>query len=319
MSHRLLGFEKGNSDSEAIRPCRLGVGCRPLNPNNQMENPMVKRLLLTSAMAMALAVPAFGQTANAPSSVKTTMSSSEVRSDKLVGHAVINAQNEKVGLIDSVILGPQGHVDKVVIGVGGFLGMGDRDVAVNWRDLQVLDNGNKIVVNASRDQLKAMPEFKYDEQHRRGSTFSMNDAGHASTTADTRAAADDRARHANAGDPTNSGGIDAHKLIGRSIVNQSNATVGTIDSVILDNSGKVDRVVVGVGGFLGVSKRDVAVSWHDLKVTNNGEKVVTNATKDQLNAMPVFTYPADHHPGDVYSSKAIRDPGTGTSSMPRNR
>jgi hypothetical protein len=284
-----------------------------------MENPMVKRLLLTSAMAMALAVPAFGQTANAPSSVKTTMSSSEVRSDKLLGHAVINAQNEKVGVIDSVILGPQGHVDKVVIGVGGFLGMGDRDVAVNWRDLQVLDNGNKIVVNASGDQLKAMPEFKYDEQHRRGSTFSMNDAGHASTTADTRAAADDRARHANAGDPTNSGGIDAHKLIGRSIVNPDNVTVGTIDSVILDNGGKVDRVVVGVGGFLGVGKKDVAVSWHDLKVMNNGEKVVMNTTKDQLKAMPAFTYPADHHAGDVYSSKAIRDGGTGTSSMPGNR
>jgi hypothetical protein len=47
----------------------------------------------------------------------------------LVGRAVINAQNEKVGNIDSVILGPQGHIDKVVIGVGGFLGMGERDVA----------------------------------------------------------------------------------------------------------------------------------------------------------------------------------------------
>src|SRR3984893_3414225 len=291
MSHRLLGFEKGYSDSEAIRPCRSAPGVAPLNPNNQMENPMVKRLLLTSAMAMALAVPAFGQTANAPSSVKTTMSSSEVRSDKLVGHAVVKAQNEKFGAIESVILGPQGHVDKVVIGIGVVLGMRERDVAVNWRDLQVLDNGNKIIVNASRDQLNAMPEFKYDEQHRRGSTFSMNDAGRTSTAAaaaDTRAAADDRARHANAGDPTNSGGIDALKLIGRSIVTPDNATVGTIDSVILDNNGKVDRVVVGVGGFLGVGKKDVAVSWHDLKVMNNGEKVVMNTTKDQLKAMPAF-------------------------------
>jgi hypothetical protein len=74
-----------------------------------------------------------------------------------------------------------------------------------------------------------------------------------------------------------------------------------------------------VGGFLGVGKKDVAVSWRDLKVMNNGEKVVMNTTKDQLKAMPAFTYPADHHPGDVYSSKAIRDRGTGTSSMPGNR
>jgi hypothetical protein len=46
----------------------------------------------------------------------------------LVARALVNAQNEKVGNIDSVILGPPGHVDKVVIG-GGFLGMGERDVA----------------------------------------------------------------------------------------------------------------------------------------------------------------------------------------------
>jgi sporulation protein YlmC with PRC-barrel domain len=291
---------------------------------------MVKQLLLTSAMAMALAVPAFAQTANAPSSAKTTMSSSEVRSDKLVGHAVVNAQNERVGNIDSVILGAQGHVDKVVIGVGGFLGMGERDIAVNWRDLQVLDNGSKIVVNASRDQLKAMPEFKYDEQHRRGSTFSMNDAGRATATspaADTRTVADDRARRANTGDPTNAGGIDAHQLIGRSIVNQDNATVGKIASVIMDNSGTVDRVIVGVGGFLGIGQKDVAVSWLNLKVMNNGEKVVMNTTRDQLKAMPAFTYPENHRPGDVYRSEAVAGrsaptidvPGTGTSTPPRNR
>jgi hypothetical protein len=70
-----------------------------------------------------------------------------------------------------VILGSQGYVDRVVIGIGGFLGMGERDVAVNWGDLQVYAYGDKIEVNASRDQLKAMPEFKYDGEHRRGSIF----------------------------------------------------------------------------------------------------------------------------------------------------
>ena len=66
---------------------------------------MVKRLLLMSAMA--LTVPAFAQTANTPSSPQTTMNSSEVRSDKLAGHAVVHAQDEKVGNIDAVILDSQ--------------------------------------------------------------------------------------------------------------------------------------------------------------------------------------------------------------------
>src|SRR5258708_27483558 len=50
---------------------------------------------------------------------------------------------------------------------------------------------------------------------------------------------------------SNSTQIDAHKLIGQSIQNQAdNKTVGKIDSVMLDSSGKVQRVLVVVGGFL---------------------------------------------------------------------
>jgi hypothetical protein len=52
-------------------------------------------------LAKAEGRAAQSQTANAPSSTQTTMNSSEVRSDKLVGHAVVNAQDEKVGNIDS--------------------------------------------------------------------------------------------------------------------------------------------------------------------------------------------------------------------------
>src|SRR5208283_3528877 len=104
-------------------------------------------------------------------------------------------------------------------------------------NLKIIDKGNKILVDASRDRLKALPEFKYDEQHRRGSTFSMNDAGAPAAAtvpaANARTAADERAGRANAGDPSNTGGIDAHQLIGRSIVNQDNATVGKIASVIM--------------------------------------------------------------------------------------
>jgi hypothetical protein len=54
-----------------------------------------------------------------------------------------------------VFITPDGNVDSVMVGVGGFLGVGEREVQLAWKDLQIMDNGEKVVVNMSKDQLKA--------------------------------------------------------------------------------------------------------------------------------------------------------------------
>ncbi|MBV8165949.1 MAG: PRC-barrel domain-containing protein, partial [Alphaproteobacteria bacterium] len=103
-------------------------------------------------------------------------------------------------------------------------------------------------------------------------------------------------------------------LIGESIQNQAdNKTVGKIDSVMLDSSGKVQRVVVGVGGFLGIGKKDVAIDWNEIKVMDNGRKVVMNANKDQLKAMPEYTWPKEHGRGSVWTASDTSRPATTSS------
>ena len=52
-------------------------------------------------------------------------------------------------------------------------------------------------------------------------------------------------------------GADANKLIGRNIKNAQDETIGEVDSVYIDKDGKVDSVIVGVGGFLGMGEREV--------------------------------------------------------------
>ncbi len=63
----------------------------------------------------------------------------EWRASKLVGVNVYNDSNEKLGSIDELIVNKQGKVDKVIIGVGGFLGVGQRDIAVNFDQLKFTD------------------------------------------------------------------------------------------------------------------------------------------------------------------------------------
>jgi len=66
-------------------------------------------------------------------------SKGEWRTSKMVGVNVYNDSNEKLGSIDELIMNKDGKIDKVIIGVGGFLGVGQRDIAVNFDQLKFTD------------------------------------------------------------------------------------------------------------------------------------------------------------------------------------
>jgi sporulation protein YlmC with PRC-barrel domain len=86
----------------------------------------------------------------------------------------------------------------------------------------------------------------------------------------------------------------ASKLIGASVKNPAGETIGDINEVLFDNSGKVNAVVVGVGGFLGMGEREVAVAFSSLRMApgDDGRTVITiDATKDALKSAPVWTWP----------------------------
>ena len=92
----------------------------------------------------------------------------ETRASGLLGEEVENAQGEDIGEIDDLIIAGDSKVLHVVISVGGFLGVNDRLVAIPYEDLQITpeepgDDDLDIVLNMSRDELKARPEFKYQD------------------------------------------------------------------------------------------------------------------------------------------------------------
>jgi sporulation protein YlmC with PRC-barrel domain len=79
---------------------------------------------------------------------------------KLLGAAVYNDKGEKIGSIDDIIVSPKRTVSYAIIGVGGFLGIGKHEVAIPMD--QIKFQGDRFVIaGASKDALKAMPEFNY--------------------------------------------------------------------------------------------------------------------------------------------------------------
>ena len=70
----------------------------------------------------------------------------------------------------------------------------------------------------------------------------------------------------------------ASKLIGLNVYNDQNEKLGDISEILLDKSGKVDGVVIGVGGFLGMGKHDILVKMDKLKFVDEPVKTTTSTS-----------------------------------------
>ena len=129
----------------------------------------MKKLALIAASLAVLATPVLAQdaktTGTAPAEAKfSTVSKDEMFSSKLKGLSVTNQKDETVGEITDIAI-KNHEVDALILSVGGFLGVGERYVAVSPSSVNVRYDAknNKWLasMNTTKDALKDAPEFKY--------------------------------------------------------------------------------------------------------------------------------------------------------------
>jgi hypothetical protein len=84
-------------------------------------------------------------------------------------------------------------------------------------------------------------------------------------------------------------GYRTSKVVGSTVVNDANETVGTIDDLIVTPSAKVPFAVLSVGGFVGIGTKYVVVPASALEA-NGKTMLLHGATKESLKALPAFTY-----------------------------
>lgn len=93
----------------------------------------------------------------------------------------------------------------------------------------------------------------------------------------------------------------ASKLVGLAVYNDSNEKLGDISEILVDNSGKINAVIIGVGGFLGVGQHDIAVSFDRLKWV---DEPVRSASADRTPAAPGMSPTATAPSGATTGSAA---------------
>ena len=88
---------------------------------------------------------------------------SSVSAEDLVGLRVYDANKEWVGEVDNLIVTPTGDVVAAILGVGGYLGIGEKDVVVDFSTLMLTrnmdDDSLRIYADVTKDQLKDLPAY----------------------------------------------------------------------------------------------------------------------------------------------------------------
>jgi sporulation protein YlmC with PRC-barrel domain len=192
-------------------------------------------------------------------------------------------QFDDIGQINDIVLSNNGQVRAIIIDVGGFLGMGARDVAVTMDQVSFsvdAEDRSKmyIVVNANAEMLQGYPA--YDR---------MMIANDQATGRAVFAAPPMKREGYNLVEMTE---LSAEMLVGQSVYGVNDKSVGTIDDLIVDDKGTISNVIIDFGGFLGMGSSKISVGFDELTVLGDaGRKnvrVYIDATKEQVQAQPEY-------------------------------
>ena len=126
----------------------------------------MKTLMAISAAVLMASTASFAQpVSSGRADLMTTVPTNSTTVADWYKQSVYDPSNNKIGEIMDVLVSPDGHATALIVGVGGFLGAGEKDVAVPFTAVKhtMKDNSVYLTMDATKDALKSAPGFKYDK------------------------------------------------------------------------------------------------------------------------------------------------------------
>lgn len=279
----------------------------------------MNKLLSTTAVALLLTI---GPSLAAETGVFLEPATKAAFASDLIGSTVYDRSGDEaqaLGEINDLIVEDNASVSAAIIGVGGFLGMGEKDVAVSFGALEITtdDDGNRyVILQTTKEQLEAAPVFAREtamapamDSVAPKATTQDQSVSEASTAEDEMGTTSNQAAVEPRATAPDRGGLkavdamsfSAENLIGVSVYSADNKHIGEVSDVILAKGadGTIEAVILDVGGFLGIGEKAVAVSFDSLEIMTDedGDMYAYSAfTEDQLEAAAEYdpaTYEAN--------------------------
>ena len=138
------------------------VSPSPMEPSDDAAPPAQSSQAPESIEPAAPAAPKSAEASDSPQFLSKQASDDWLASN-LIGQLVYNAQDEMVGDINDLVTDHSGKIVAVLVGSGGFLGLGEKDVALRFEDLRLAREDNdsiKIVADVSKERLAAAPDYE---------------------------------------------------------------------------------------------------------------------------------------------------------------
>ncbi|CDX23423.1 PRC-barrel domain protein [Mesorhizobium sp. ORS 3324] len=291
---------------------------------------MTRTLFATTALATLLATGAFAQTAvQSPAQPPAAENPAPViRAEgslmsNIIGESVYNGTGndaQNIGKIDDIVFDASGKAKSAIIGVGGFLGVGTKDVAFDYSKMEWAEkNGDRwLVAKTTKDELNAKPAFDrkpYDPAPAQSAdaTQPSTNMGGAQKPVDLNAKPAEPVKKAEGNLATN--------IMGESVYNSTAddaQKIGDVKDIVLAKDGKAESLVIGVGGFLGIGTKNVTFDFAKAKwAEKNGDRwLVAETTKEELQTQPDFNRKAyDPAPASTSNASSSETPPTTTPAV----
>lgn len=231
---------------------------------------------------------------------------------KLLGQKVYSGiadDAQEIGTISDMVVTSGQGISAVVIGVGGFLGIGAKDVAIDFGQLewaQRQDSSRRWVLDTTVDALTAAPAFIWtDSEEVKGPAMTLDEEQAQMEPGDPNAApvnpdlTTDQPERQRITTPFDRSGLTdfdgstltPSELAGTGVYGINDEQIGTISDVALTPDGAIDALIVDVGGFLGLGAKPVAVGYDNLSFssdTNGTRYLFINASREQLEAQAAY-------------------------------
>lgn len=300
----------------------------------------MKMLMLSTAIALTSGAAALAQDTASPfrsAADPALVSASEFLGKRVYAldadPAMTSAEGvqpdwEDIGEVNDLIIGRDGAVDSVLVDIGGFLGIGERQIAVDMQALRFVDDSATsdmphdyfLVMNANRALLETAPEYSWSQAMDDASVAmdnaatavegAMDKATTAVTDTTNRILPDDTApatpdvAQADPAAPTgtmtvpegyaavDTAVLTADDVQGAPVFDAENKQIGEVSELVLSTDGKLTEAVIDVGGFLGIGAKPVALPIGSVDVVraNDGAetRIYVAMTKEELEALPKF-------------------------------
>ena len=279
----------------------------------------MKKLFGTSALVMALALPVFAQEANTTAPANTAIALQSpyiegidrgVRASNFIGKRVYVTEQdtsvlsvdaiaqadtewENAGEISDLIISLNGDAEAVLVDFGGFLGIGEKTVAISMANLVMVPDSNSpddyfIVFHGNKAELEGAPAFNPDMVFEAVASDPMP-----SETTMTDQTMNAQSGTSMADDPAlDVTAMSEADLLGKRVIGPNNEDLGEISAVAIGAEGAITAAVVDVGGFLGIGEKPVALGANELTIVRNAGGTVdhfqVSMTQDQLEALPTY-------------------------------